>query len=663
VTPAAEARVSTRALALLFALALVLRLALVFDYTRHHPYADRPVIDEASYDRWANEIAAGDWIGDEVFFQEPLYPYWLASIYALWGTGDGEAGAHDGQRAAARCAQALFGAGAVVVLTAVAARLFGRRAGLVAGFALATYRPLIYFPALLLKANLFIPLLCLLAWLALRLGRREREGAGARRAGFLPWMLVGVLAGLGALLRGNLLLLLPAFALLPLARVRARPELPRALLRAGAALAGMACVLLPVALRNFAVGGVFALTTSGAGTNLYGGNNPDNPLGRATEFDWVRGIPEHEADDWRHEAERRSGRVLDPGEVSSFWVDETLASVRREPLTHARILWNKLRLALGAYEVPDNHHIEWDARHVSMLRLPLPGYGLWGMLGLAGMLLYGARRWLGAPEAVDKRGAAELAVFYLLYLATIVLTVMSERARLPLVPMLLAFAGYWVDAALARPRRPLWLLPLALAALLVHWPVLGADERAEDLLKRDYNYAVVLLQEQKLSAARPIIAGLEAERPGTVSVALLGAELAFRSGLELKLAGAPAAEVEAELDRALELARPVATGTAAPPRDRFRAQKLAGLVCFEAGNYPAAERRFREALEFDPTDPEAGLRLANILWMRAGTLEGEARKGALAEARALLARLAARDPSPLFAERLAEVEAALAEQP
>ena len=83
---------------------------------------------------------------------------------------------------------------------------------------------------------------------------------------------------------------------------------------------------------------------------------------------------------------------------------------------------------------------------------------------------------------------------YVLYLATIVMTVTSERARLALVPMLLPFAGYFVDAVLGRARLASWLPALALSALAVHWPVLSAEQRDEDLLKRDYNYAVVLLQ-------------------------------------------------------------------------------------------------------------------------------------------------------------------------
>src|SRR5690606_9871220 len=109
---------------------------------------------------------------------------------------------------------------------------------------------------------------------------------------------------------------------------------------------------VPTGLRNWYVGDVFVLTTSGAGTNLYGGNNAQNPYGIATEFDWVRGIPEFEAGDWRNEAERRVGRALDPSEVSSYWMGEVLRSLRDDPWLHLRILWKKGRATLGSYEVP-----------------------------------------------------------------------------------------------------------------------------------------------------------------------------------------------------------------------------------------------------------------------------------------------------------------------
>src|SRR5262249_3759514 len=141
-------------------------------------------------------------------------------------------------------------------------------------------------------------------------------------------------------------------------RARLRASLPRAL----ACAAGSLLVLLPVAARNHRVGRVWLPTTSGAGTNVYAGNNLENPTRRATEVSFVRGIPEHEYDDWRREAERRTGRALDPAQVSAFWLGETLRSARERPLAHLSILGSKLCLTLGSYEVPDNHFYPWDVQ-------------------------------------------------------------------------------------------------------------------------------------------------------------------------------------------------------------------------------------------------------------------------------------------------------------
>src|SRR4051794_12731517 len=42
--------------------------------------------DAAGYDAWAREIARGDWLGKTVFYQAPLYPYFLGTWYIIAGT-------------------------------------------------------------------------------------------------------------------------------------------------------------------------------------------------------------------------------------------------------------------------------------------------------------------------------------------------------------------------------------------------------------------------------------------------------------------------------------------------------------------------------------------------------------------------------------------------
>ena len=41
--------------------------------------------DGRQYDLWAQRLAAGDWLGDEVFYQAPLYPYFLGVLYQTFG--------------------------------------------------------------------------------------------------------------------------------------------------------------------------------------------------------------------------------------------------------------------------------------------------------------------------------------------------------------------------------------------------------------------------------------------------------------------------------------------------------------------------------------------------------------------------------------------------
>ena len=41
--------------------------------------------DAWQYDRWAASIADGQWIGKEIFYQTPLYPYTVGVLYAAFG--------------------------------------------------------------------------------------------------------------------------------------------------------------------------------------------------------------------------------------------------------------------------------------------------------------------------------------------------------------------------------------------------------------------------------------------------------------------------------------------------------------------------------------------------------------------------------------------------
>src|SRR5215813_9781143 len=107
------------------------------------PFFDLRIGDGESYHLWARRIADGDWLGSGVFYQAPLYPYFLACIYRVLGDSPGTV----------RIVQALMGGVACGLLAWTGARLWGRR-GVLAGVLLAIYAPGIFLDGVLEKSAL-----------------------------------------------------------------------------------------------------------------------------------------------------------------------------------------------------------------------------------------------------------------------------------------------------------------------------------------------------------------------------------------------------------------------------------------------------------------------------------------------------------------------------
>src|SRR2546428_2351776 len=137
--PVAKKRHSNFAPAALviFAVAFTLRIIHIRQM-RNAPFFMLLMGDARGYDEWAQRIAGGDWIGRDVFYQAPLYPYFLASIYWIAGRSP----------TLVRIAQAVIGSCSCVLIAAAARRLFSARAGLLAGPLLAVYAPGVFFSEL-----------------------------------------------------------------------------------------------------------------------------------------------------------------------------------------------------------------------------------------------------------------------------------------------------------------------------------------------------------------------------------------------------------------------------------------------------------------------------------------------------------------------------------
>jgi len=588
--------------AAIFFVALGLRLAHLWQLSAT-PFATVLLGDAQSYDAWAQTIAGGDLLGHGVFYQAPLYPYFLGAIYWMLG--------HDVMLA--RVCQALVGSVSCVLLAAAAERLFTRTTGVVAGLMLAAYAPAIFFDGLIQKSVLDVFFVCLILWLLSKVVIADRGVLGT-------WIGLGLAIGGLSLTRENALVLVAVVLAWMLARLRA-PVRHRAA-AAAAFVAGVAVVLAPVVVRNMAVGGGFHLTTSQFGPNLYIGNNPRSD-GTYMPLRPGRGTPEFEQLDATELAERATGRSLTPGEVSSYWRSEAFAFVSEQPAAWLRLLGRKFLLLWNVEEAVDTESQETYAEFSAVLRLgsALGHFGLLVPLAVFGVCAtwpFRDRLWIFYALTIGY--AASVLVFYVF-----------ARYRAPLVPMLILFAsaGLVRGAGFVRQAStPQLITAVALtvaAGLLANRPLLdsrrmqamtytnlGTAYRAQDRVdeavashrraltlvpdyaEAHYNLANALLDQNKIDEA--------ADHFQTALAALPGSAGAYNTIGVSMLEKGRAAEAASLFEQALSL-----------DPAWVEAHQNLGRALAEQRQFDLALQHLRRAIELAPQNVDTRFDLGDVL--------------------------------------------------
>ncbi|UCH84727.1 MAG: tetratricopeptide repeat protein [Candidatus Latescibacterota bacterium] len=409
-------RSDTRNLIVVIIAALLIRIVFYLLNKENNPLFDYPIMDGKYHHEWAKEIVAGNFWGNEVFFRAPLYPYLLAFIYKISGSSIGFA----------IFIQHLIGVVSASLVYLLARRLFLPAVALLAGLIAATYWPFLYFEADLLIVTLIV-MLDLVALLALVLAIQRTSN---RR--HLLFVVAGLAIGLSATARPSVLIFLPV---LPLAIILADPR--RGWIRQSLLVfAAAAIVILPVLVRNYAVGRDLVPIASQGGVNFYIGNNPESDGRTAivpgTRWDWWGGYQ-----DAIQIAETDAGRSLKPSEVSNYYLRKGLGFVFSSPDQSIPLLGKKFLLFWAGGERSNNKYIYFFWHQTGMGGVPLPGFWLVAPLGLFGtILLWRHRR--NKPEVWI------LYLFVLSYMAGVIAFFVNARFRLPIIPVLIIFAAYGV---------------------------------------------------------------------------------------------------------------------------------------------------------------------------------------------------------------------------
>jgi 4-amino-4-deoxy-L-arabinose transferase-like glycosyltransferase len=449
-TPRAAATRLPRALVIVLAVGLALRLAVVawMYWNGQELY----VWDEWDYDKLAvNLLRHGEFgfePGQLTSIRPPLYPATLAAIYAVGG---------EHNYTLVRVLQALMAIATAWIVFALARSLYDERTGVIAAGVVACYPSIVANTGLILTETLFTCLLCtacLLMHQCLMLG-------GAWR-----FALLGMTLALGALTRSVLWLFPPVLLVFLIVCDPAR-EIRLRILHAGVAIIMFAAVIAPWAYRNTRLHYTFTAVDVMGGRNFMMGNYEHTPLKRPWDAIGVKGDTAWDA---VLRAQELVGRDSTQGQIDKVAMKYGLDYVRRNP---AQTL---------VRDVAKFFHF-WQLERELVAGMSRGYWGAWSKPALlvAGsifastymvVVIGGVLGWSLRPSH-----AWRMHVFLLLVIAFVcgihTLVFAHSRYHLPLIPLLAIYAAAaWTaqTSLLGQWRRPqFWLAACVCILLAASW--------------------------------------------------------------------------------------------------------------------------------------------------------------------------------------------------
>ncbi len=429
--------------------------------------------DAHLFDTWAREIAGGNWIGNEVFFNAPLYPYLLALVYWISGSDP----------MAMRFVQIGIGSLSCVCVLIAGSHLFSRRVGVLGGFLLALYPTAVFMDCLIQKEFLALFLFSLMLVLLSR--------PGVSRGSTAFWM--GVTLGFLTLVRENALLILLAVTLVM--GIRLLSDKKQAIRWMLFCCLGASLVWLPVAVRNVVVGDEFVLITANSGFNFYIGNHRQ-ATGSYTPVIRGHGDWQDERRDASAIASRDSAGDLTASEISGYWYKRAFAEIREDVPRWIGLLVKKWFLVWNSAEIGDSEsqYVYEDESILLRLLAMVFHFGVLGPLAVFGMALTWRKDWR-VPLA---------ATLVFLYMASIAMFFVFGRFRYPIVAVLIPFAAAGLVEGLKKVRQSGvagMIVPLGwglAAAVAMNFPMVSAETYRATTW---YNIAVSLEKQGRMDSA------------------------------------------------------------------------------------------------------------------------------------------------------------------
>jgi tetratricopeptide (TPR) repeat protein len=580
------------------------------------PFFDTLTMDAQYHDQWAQSILEGEDFTGGVFFRAPLYPYFLAMTYKIFG--------HN--YFTPRLIQFLIGSASCVLIFLLGRKLFNRKTGVIAGFLACLYGVFIYF-----EGELLIPVLLVFLDLLLILSLLW----AAKKPSYGRWALSGGLLGLSAVARPNILLAGVGFLLWIILHFRGKDKgRGKSFAYAGCFVLGAILIISPVTLRNYIKGNDLVLIASQGGMNFYIGNNPQS--------DGVSALLPGARTTWRGSfkdainiAEKETNRSLKPSQVSRFWYMKGFKFLTEKPFSFLKLMLRKFVLFWNGNEWSNNRDFYFFARSAPLLRILtwrfiiyFP-FGLIAPLAMIGIVI--------AHRA--KKDIFILEIFLFTYMLSVILFFVTARYRVPLLPILILFAAYALDRFIYELRQGkiseftkyllfflIILIPVNLKIpgfypenpAQAHYSLGVVYEKKGDNQKAIEEYKRALAYNPGLAEAYANLGGIYGDQ-GKHELSLEYYRKALQTGVDSAFALYNIG-IEYHNQGLLDKAEENYKLSLFLREDNPRVHYLLGEVYFEKGMLKDAIREYEQAIKYDPRSASAAYRLA-VTYERMGKRE------------------------------------------
>ncbi len=396
---------------LIFLLAFSLRLGYTFFLKNNYFFYNNPSSDVTYYREWAHEIAKGDFLGKEIFYGLPLYPYFLALIERL----------SLGHIFAMRLIHLLLGSINCLLLYFISKKIFNQKVGILSAFLASTNFILIYYDWLMMPVTLIILLsqICLLSLL-------RRDGLLKRS----EWFILGLIWGTGILGDGKLLFFL-FFSGIYLFFYWNKSKYFKLTTVLLPLILGVSIILGGVTLRNKVVGGEWIFICAQSGLSLYAGNNPDaNGIFENPEF--IRPTHGGQDEDQKIVAEAIAEKKLTASQVSQFWRNKAISFITEQPLAYLVLLKSKFLVFFT--ETERAHDIDLILQQNWRKKFDFNPFYVIMPLALVGL----------AAALFNRKDTAFLNLLILSQLTTTLIFFLTTRHRASLLPVLIIFQSYGI---------------------------------------------------------------------------------------------------------------------------------------------------------------------------------------------------------------------------